>query len=63
MREAAVMWQVLTDHLGQAGRDSLWVHPDQLPTADDIANPQDLLNRLRGGNDDLDQELRKLLDD
>lgn len=63
MREAAVMWQVLTDHLGQAGRDSLWVHPDQLPTAEDIANPQDLLNRLRGGNDDLDQELRKLLDD
>ena len=63
MREAAVMWQVIGNSLGRSARDELWVHPDQLPTAEDIVNPQAFLQRLTGGQDELDEELRKLLGD
>jgi putative hydrolase len=63
MREAAVMWQMLGNSLGKNARDDLWVHPDQLPTAADIAKPEDLVKRLQGGQDDMDQELRKLLEE
>ncbi|MEI6590638.1 MAG: zinc-dependent metalloprotease, partial [Actinomycetes bacterium] len=63
MREAAVMWQMLGNSLGKNSRDALWVHPDQLPTAADISKPEDLVKRLQGGQDDMDQELRKLLEE
>jgi putative hydrolase len=40
LREAAAVWAALTEHRGIDGRDSLWGHPDLLPTADDFADPQ-----------------------
>jgi putative hydrolase len=39
LREAAVIWQGLTDARGIAGRDAVWAHPDLLPTADDFDDP------------------------
>ena len=63
MREAAAMWAEVGLAVGNSKRDSLWNHPDQLPSAEDIANPQALVARLTGSGDDLDQELRKLLDE
>jgi putative hydrolase len=39
LREAAVIWQGLTDARGIDGRDALWAHPDLLPTPDDLENP------------------------
>jgi putative hydrolase len=40
LREAAAIWQGLTDARGIDGRDALWGHPDLLPVADDLENPE-----------------------
>ncbi|MGF7237564.1 MAG: zinc-dependent metalloprotease [Frankia sp.] len=47
MREAAALWQALTDERGIDGRDAIWVHPDLLPTSDDLADPQAFLHRQK----------------
>jgi len=39
LREAAALWSGLTQARGADGRDALWAHPDLLPTADDLADP------------------------
>jgi putative hydrolase len=39
LREAASIWQGLTQARGADGRDALWAHPDLLPAADDLENP------------------------
>ncbi|HEY6295825.1 MAG TPA: zinc-dependent metalloprotease, partial [Streptosporangiaceae bacterium] len=39
LREAATIWQGLTQARGVDGRDALWAHPDLLPTPDDLENP------------------------
>jgi len=39
LREAATIWQGLTQARGVDGRDALWAHPDLLPAADDLENP------------------------
>jgi putative hydrolase len=39
LREATSIWQGLTDARGIEGRDALWAHPDLLPVADDLENP------------------------
>ncbi len=39
LREAAAIWQGLTEARGIDGRDALWSHPDLLPTTDDLENP------------------------
>jgi putative hydrolase len=39
LREATTIWQGLTDARGIEGRDALWAHPDLLPVADDLENP------------------------
>jgi putative hydrolase len=39
LREAASIWQGLTQARGINGRDALWAHPDLLPAADDLEHP------------------------
>ena len=39
LREAAALWSGLADSRGTDGRDALWAHPDLLPTAEDLENP------------------------
>ena len=66
LREAAAMWQKITDAVGADARDALWQHPDVVPTADDISDPTALLARLTGGTpqlDDVDRALEDLLND
>ena len=60
-REAMAMWQRLAAELGTGVRDSIWMHPDLLPSAEDIQDPSALIKRLSGGDDDFDSELNKLL--
>jgi putative hydrolase len=43
LREAAVLWEGLTTARGTDGRDMLWSHPDLLPTAEDLENPDAFL--------------------
>jgi putative hydrolase len=61
-REAKAMWDKVLE-LGTSVRDSLWVHPDQLPTIQEIQDPASLVSRLSKSGDDFDGELRKLLGD
>jgi putative hydrolase len=66
LREAAAMWQQVTDAVGADARDALWQHPDVLPTADDITDPSALIARLTAGApvpDDVDRALEDLLND
>jgi putative hydrolase len=40
LREATALWAALTEHRGIGGRDSLWGHPDLLPSDEDFADPE-----------------------
>jgi putative hydrolase len=40
LREAAAIWRGLTDAKGIDGRDAVWAHPDLLPTAEDLDDPE-----------------------
>jgi len=66
LREAAAMWQQVTDAVGADARDDLWSHPDLVPTAEDITDPSALVARLQAGTpapDDIDQAIEDLLND
>ena len=70
LREAAAVWQAVTDAVGNEARDALWSHPDLLPTSEDIDDPQQLIARLTNAArgepevlDDVDQALEDLLRD
>jgi putative hydrolase len=66
LREAAQMWQKVTDEVGPAERDSLWSHPDLVPTTSDIDDPVGLIMRLTGAepeHDVIDQAIEDLLND
>ncbi len=66
LREAAALWQKLSDTLGIAGRDALWSHPDLVPTAEDIDDPSALIARVTSGTpepDEVDRALEDLLND
>jgi putative hydrolase len=39
LREAAALWQLLTEHRGADARDDVWAHPDLLPTSADLDDP------------------------
>ena len=34
------MWRALTEERGIGGRDQIWEHPDLLPTAEDLDDPE-----------------------
>lgn len=66
LREAAAMWQQVTDAVGDEKRDELWSHPDNVPVASDIDDPSALIARLTGGTpepDDIDRAIENLLGD
>jgi putative hydrolase len=66
LREAASMWQQLTDAVGAEKRDALWSHPDLMPTAEDIDDPAALIARVTGGApepDAIDRAIEDLLGD
>jgi putative hydrolase len=64
LRDAAAMWQAVTDAVGQEQRDALWSHPDLVPTSADLDDPAALVARLTAGApepDEMDQALEDLL--
>jgi len=66
LREAAAMWQRISDSVGDDARDALWSHPDLIPTSDDIDDPSALIARITAGApepDDIDQAIEDLLND
>jgi putative hydrolase len=44
LREAAHIWQQLTETRGTDGRDAIWAHPDLLPSHDDFDDPDAFVN-------------------
>ncbi|ROQ38424.1 putative hydrolase [Frondihabitans sp. PhB188] len=66
LREAAAMWQAVSDAVGGEARDALWAHPDIVPTSDDIDSPTGLIARLTSTEpalDDVDRAIEDLLND
>jgi putative hydrolase len=45
LRDASRLWASLTDARGLDGRDGLWAHPDMLPTAEDLDDPDGFVHR------------------
>jgi putative hydrolase len=61
LREAAVLWEKLTDAVGADARDAVWQHPDLLPGAADLDEPAAFIDRALGGDTTgLDQALADL---
>lgn len=50
MREAAVLWQRLTEAAGIDARDAVWAHPDLLPSSSDLDDPAAFIDRVIGGD-------------
>ena len=51
LREAAALWRAVLAERGQAGREAVWVHPDLMPTSEDLDDPA---GYLAGGSAPLD---------
>ncbi|WP_235737709.1 zinc-dependent metalloprotease [Nocardioides alcanivorans] len=66
LRDAATLWGSLRSRQGVEARDTVWLHPDLLPTAADLDDPlgfregQELPSEI--SDEDFDAALRQLLD-
>ncbi|MBV7363550.1 zinc-dependent metalloprotease [Actinomycetaceae bacterium TAE3-ERU4] len=62
-RDAAKLWSTLTDSWGPDRRDSLWAHPSQIPTSEELDNPTGIVDSREAKSvDSMDAELAKMLD-
>ena len=50
LREAAALWDRLTQAVGVDARDAVWQHPDLLPGSDDLDDPAGFIDRALGGD-------------
>jgi putative hydrolase len=50
LREAAVLWERLTQAAGMDARDAVWQHPDLLPDSQDLDDPAAFIDRVIGGD-------------
>ncbi|MEU7166439.1 zinc-dependent metalloprotease [Streptomyces morookaense] len=57
LRDASRLWASLTDARGADGRDALWAHPDMLPTAADLDDPDGFVHREHLDFSELDKML------
>ncbi|MGV4929190.1 zinc-dependent metalloprotease [Streptomyces sp. BHT-5-2] len=57
LRDASRLWASLTDARGLDGRDGLWEHPDMLPTAGDLDDPDGFVHREHADFSELDKML------
>ncbi|MHC5908435.1 zinc-dependent metalloprotease [Streptomyces sp. S6] len=57
LRDASRLWASLTDARGVDGRDALWAHPDMLPTATDLDDPDGFVHREQLDFSELDKLL------
>jgi putative hydrolase len=53
LREAATLWRTLRERRGIAGRDEVWKHPDLLPGAEDLDDPEGFVRRGEEGDEGL----------
>jgi putative hydrolase len=66
LREAAVLWERLTQAAGMDARDKVWQHPDLLPASEDLDEPAGFIDRVIGGDtsgiDDMLAEFERDID-
>lgn len=65
VREAARLWTGLGQEVGDAERDAFWLHPDVMPSAAELASPDDFLTMRRAAQDmdtQIDADLASLLE-
>jgi hypothetical protein len=62
LRDASRLWALLTDARGVDGRDALWGHPDMLPTASDLDDPDGFVHREQLDFSELDKMLGEAAD-
>jgi putative hydrolase len=63
-RDAAALWSRIAREQGTEARDAVWDHPDLLPTAEDLDDPQGYAARRTAAADehaDLDRALAEIL--
>jgi putative hydrolase len=51
LREAAALWRLLRERSGSEGRDRIWEHPDLLPSAADLDDPEAFVRRSEDHTD------------
>ncbi|MGH3520182.1 MAG: zinc-dependent metalloprotease [Haloechinothrix sp.] len=51
LRAASALWKLVGERLGVDKRDELWSHPDLVPTAEDLDDPLEFVDRLANGGD------------
>jgi putative hydrolase len=62
MREAATLWERLTEAVGADARDGVWAHPDLLPDSADLDEPAGFIDRMIGGDtSDIDSAIEAAL--
>ncbi|VEI13794.1 zinc-dependent metalloprotease [Trueperella bialowiezensis] len=59
-REASAFWELAEKEKGIAGRDALWSHPDLLPTAEALDDPESFFS---DSQEDIEAELDSFLED
>ncbi len=66
LRDASTLWGSLRTRQGTEARDGVWMHPDLLPTAEDLDDPLGFREGAAApeslSDDDFDAALRDLLD-
>lgn len=62
MLAAERLWAVIEHERGISGRDDVWSHPDLIPGTKHLDDPHSYLSVDPKPDDELDEELRKLLD-
>jgi putative hydrolase len=64
LREAALLWEKLTQAAGIDARDAVWNHPDLLPSSEDLDEPAGFIDRIIGGDtSDFDAAIADALKD
>jgi putative hydrolase len=64
LREAAALWERLTEAAGADARDAIWQHPDLLPGAADLDEPAGFIDRVIGGDTSgIDEAIARLEED
>ena len=64
MREAAALWEKLTQAVGADARDAVWQHPDLMPSASDLDEPAGFIDRMIGGDtSDMDSAIEQALNE
>lgn len=60
LRAASELWQLLGSERGPDGRDAVWAHPDLIPSADDLDDPEAFVRGGSGGGGVPDNPIAEL---